>query len=357
MSNLSQHLKYSSLGITQTTQYQRSKIKTGMDDFCTFSWCNVDAWEDFGVFIISGKDDLKFYNGPQFSNSYTQPQYNTSALLEGVTFKTQQIKFKIGVYWISDEDYRKFINWLNPYAIGTLVFDFNPDWGYRVKLANREDSTRYVVGYELEEGQSKRRYYTEMSLTFEVQGEPCVISTKFYEFSLETGDSNIFSLNSRSELKDPSDLPTSFKATFVFPYTKDNISNEGLSLYVGYNDDNHPIETQVLHLDWSSDFIDQAPILNSENPNQAPKLIYLEYDSESGIIYQKYGDGQYKLLNLWSITDNGNKVLNTIMVKKFLIPGCFNNQDIDMSKVQFKLTGVILDSSSDIKMQARTNVI
>lgn len=360
MSNLSQHLKYSSLGITQTTQYQRGKIKTGMDDFCTFSWCNVDAWEEFGAFIINAKEDLKFYNGPQFSNSYAQPQYNTSALLEGVSFKTQQIKFKIGVYWISDQDYRRFINWLNPYAIGTLVFKFNEDWGYQVKLANREDSTRYVVGYELENGISKRRYYTEMTLTFEVQGQACAIATQAYEYteisSIENGYNCTINPNGK---QDPSDLPIPFKMTISFPYIRQNITFQPLQLFLKYQDEEQGVDinTLLFELNWSNDFITNA--LGSEADDYSVQTLWLEYDSESGIIYQKYGDGQYKLLNLWSLNELGSKVLKTIYVKKFLIPGKFNNPTIDMSKITFSVQGLntINENGIYISIKARTNVI
>ena len=112
---------------------------------------------------------MKFYNGPSFTNEYTNPQFDRSNIFTGVTFKSQQISFKIGVYWISIEDYRKLLNWLNPYVIGNLVFDFNRDYSYQVKLASREDSTRYIVGRE----DNEPRYYTEMTLSFDVQGVPC----------------------------------------------------------------------------------------------------------------------------------------------------------------------------------------
>jgi hypothetical protein len=45
------------------------------------------------------------------------------------------------------------------------------------------------------------------------------------------------------------------------------------------------------------------------------------------------------------------------MVKKFLIPGTFNNPDIDMTKVTLQLVGVDSLEEGLISMNARTNVI
>lgn len=347
-------LEYSSLNPTK--QHKREQIKSGMDDFCTFSWCGINAW-NYGAFITN-KNDLKFYNGPQFSNTYAQPQYNTSALLEGVTFKVQQIKFKIGVYWISDKEYREFINWLNPYSIGTLIFDFDTKWGYRVKLANREDSTRYCIGYEWEDGESKRRYYTEMTLTFEVQGQPCAIATQSYEYknieNIVNNEQNVgydCTLNQYS-IQTPSDLPMPFKATFSFTYTTNNVNTNPISFWIKYQGQ----ETELFELQWTKDFIADAKTWNPSD--QQIQTIWLEYDSESGIIYQKYGDGQYRLLNLWSSADNGYKVLDAIKVRKFLIPGRFNNPTISMEDIHFEIDNINnSDNPIDIQMYGRTNVI
>lgn len=97
-----------------------------MDEFCTFSWNGVDAFDTFGAFIIN-KDSLKFYNGPSYSNQYTQPLFTDGEqTITGLKFNVQKISFNIGVYWISEEHYRRLIYWLNPYEIGALVFDFEP---------------------------------------------------------------------------------------------------------------------------------------------------------------------------------------------------------------------------------------
>lgn len=102
---------------------------------------------------------------------------------------------------------------MHPYEINTLSFSFDFDYYYSVKLANLEDSTRYIVGEEFEtttsKGEKKRysrlvssseanaatlpfnrtrhaqnyRYYTELTLTFEIQGASCAYSSTPYTFS------------------------------------------------------------------------------------------------------------------------------------------------------------------------------
>ena len=163
--------------ITNITENKRNQFKKMLDQFSTFTWDGLEGFEEFGAFIINeNREGLKFYNGPSFSNEYTNPQFAKNKEFIGVNFEQQKISFKIGVYWISIEDYRRFLEWLNPYVIGKLHFTFAEEWDYQVKLAGREESTRYILGNE----NNEPRYYSEMTLNFEVQGEPCLYA--HYEF-------------------------------------------------------------------------------------------------------------------------------------------------------------------------------
>lgn len=125
----------------------RQKLKYGIDDFTTFMWRGCDAWENFGAFIIADKrGDLKFYNGPSFTNKYSSPQFSKYAgNLLGVDFKQQQISFKVGLYYFSIEDYQRFLDYIGPYQVDYLSFGFNPDWSYLVKLNSIQDSPRYIL--------------------------------------------------------------------------------------------------------------------------------------------------------------------------------------------------------------------
>ena len=75
--------------ISEITRKKRNQIASLQDEFTTFSWGGVEAFENFGAFIINDKKgSLKFYNGASFSNEYATPQFdNVGGYLQGVNFK------------------------------------------------------------------------------------------------------------------------------------------------------------------------------------------------------------------------------------------------------------------------------
>jgi hypothetical protein len=91
---------YKGIIISDTTKAKRQQIKSLQDDFMTFAWRGYDAFENFGMFIINNKEgNLKFYNGPGFSNEYSKPQFESGAgELLGVTYNKQKMEFIVGVY-------------------------------------------------------------------------------------------------------------------------------------------------------------------------------------------------------------------------------------------------------------------
>lgn len=205
--------KYTNL--TSTTESKRAALEARLDQYCRFHWRNTDAFKEFGAFIINS-NDLKFYNGATYTNNYTKPQFESAAgTLTGVTFSTAKISFSIGVYWFSEADYRKLIYWLHPYEISNLAFDYDPLHVYLVKLASIGDSnTRTIVGYETTgDGKSEPRYYTELKLTFDIQGESCAYNSEHYipeqEELIQDNQSLIFNTHLKTNSQTPlSDLPT-----------------------------------------------------------------------------------------------------------------------------------------------------
>ena len=211
--------------ITTTTEEKRNQIKGRLDDFATFVWRGENAFDTCGAFIIADKQgDLKFYNGPSFSNEYTKPQFSSSSgNLTGVSFNRQQIQFKIGAYWFSIEEWQNFIEWINAYEVNYLTFSHSPDYGYLVKLAKIADSPRYIVGYE----NGSPRYYTEMDLTWDLQGDNCVRANLPYEWKWEN---NQFSLDSKGPTRE-SRLETPLLLTVPLSYIDSSVS---LSFSVSY---------------------------------------------------------------------------------------------------------------------------
>jgi hypothetical protein len=47
---------------TNLSKNKRAQLKSHMDDFTSFLWANHDMFEEFGAFIVGGRDALKFYN-------------------------------------------------------------------------------------------------------------------------------------------------------------------------------------------------------------------------------------------------------------------------------------------------------
>lgn len=204
--------------ITKTTEEKRNQIKGRLDDFATFVWRGENAFDICGAFIVADKrGDLKFYNGPSFSNEYTKPQFSSSSgNLTGISFNRQQVQFKMGAYWFSIEQWQDFIEWINAYEVNYLTFSHSPDYGYLVKLAKIADSPRYIVGYE----NDSPRYYTEMDLTWDLQGDNCVRANLPYEWIWEN---NQFSLDQKGPTRE-SRLETPLLLTIPLSYIDSSAS-------------------------------------------------------------------------------------------------------------------------------------
>jgi hypothetical protein len=86
--------------------YRNMQNGDGSDDGYEF----VFDEDEFGAFIVGGKDALKFYNGSSFSNKYITTQFQSNnTTLESVEFKTMTVSFTMGVYWFTIEEYRKIL--------------------------------------------------------------------------------------------------------------------------------------------------------------------------------------------------------------------------------------------------------
>lgn len=307
---------------------KRAQLKSVMDKFTTFSFDGVNMFDEFGAFIINEKrEGLKFYNGPGFTNEYTSPQFSSSAgSLQGVNFQRQTISFKMGVYWFTIEEYRRLMNLLNPLKVSYLIFGFNNQYRYNVKLSKREDSSRVVLGKE--DGQD--RYYTEMNLSFEVQGEPCAIGINSYEIQGDvSGNTYPFNINNTKDYVE-SDLPTPFDITIPLklraPQNAEDstIYHPQLSLNIEYND-------EILNL-FNITF-QNLPLFKEED---MPQLI-VRYNSETGLLFLTYGNTDERLLTLLNTTDSGEKIIQQYTVNKFMFPGRFEYDNFTTSEVKMTI--------------------
>lgn len=95
----------------RTKHDYRNQLKSRLDPYCHFTWRGEDAFDKFGAFILGSDRKVQdFFNGPSFTNEYSAPQYQRgSATLLGVNFSQPSFAVKIGLYYISEQDYRNFI--------------------------------------------------------------------------------------------------------------------------------------------------------------------------------------------------------------------------------------------------------
>lgn len=351
---------------------KRELLRRRMDDFTSFSWRGDDAFNKFGAFIVGGKNGLKFYNGPGFSNKYTKPQFESAnSILTGVEFKTQTIDFTVGVYWFTVQEYRQFLHWLHPYEVNELVFHHAPAWRYMVKVAKIGDSTREVIGRD---ANGEYRYYTELKLSFEVQGASCLYSTApyqidwtkigttdqyegtFYNFGNDA-DFQLSDLNTpidfsirllpRAEMREgdwypergvfPGEdtLPNGvnlaalgenyhIKLEAFLPFeTSQTISNETPGNRVVLFD------TVLQHLTAGAvDIVDEEGKVISSEQIENPIPINLRYMSEPGIITVQLGQSAEKLLTLQTSAMNGQRLCQTLVANKFFLPGCLDYPEL-----------------------------
>ena len=185
---------------------RRAEFKGRLDNFCRFHWKDEDAFDKFGAFIITDNvGDLKFHSGPTWTNSYSQPQFGESGDLLGVSFSTYSISFKIGLYAISEDQWRQFLNWMSPLTIGWLRLDYAPKWQYQCKVASLAEGSRYVL-FSDENGEDL--YYCETTVKFDIVGTPIAYSVAPLEFyrSERGGFSAYFNFKLKNDDYVPSDL-------------------------------------------------------------------------------------------------------------------------------------------------------
>ena len=346
--------------INNSAKFRRNQLKSVMDNFCTFSWgAAKDMFMEYGAFIVGGKDALKFYNGPGFSNEYAQPQFNKAAgQLQGVNFTTQQISFTMGVYWVTEAEYRKLIYLLNPLRVDFLAFGFETKYGYQAKLSKLGDSTRHIVGRS-EQGEPV--YYTEIPLTFEVQGAQCAIAQNPFEWSTSKSqdeDGNYIYTTKRKLDDAPENSDLSFPIEYSFKLQPVLGGDQRISLCAKYSDLSS-IELFNIELQY----------LTGNPEDEEFLLVGIKYKSDLGVLFLQYGNGVEKILSLVDYTDIGEKLVKSYICNKFNIPGKLEQPNFNINNLELKLTSSIPINEQSTLMAdgnvpvilvtgfARTNVI
>jgi len=124
---------------------------------------NMTAEADFYGFIENSGNELSFFNTPGFNNQFVVPQFGEKTIYTGNTKSNRVFNLKVQLDKISLHDYRKFLEWLNPDSQGTLVFDYNPNYGYEVKVQSVSNSEFHVLK---KRNHNEDFYYADMSINF-----------------------------------------------------------------------------------------------------------------------------------------------------------------------------------------------
>ena len=297
------------------------QVEKRLDKYAKFYW-DDEPMINYHAFIINEtKGSLKFYNGPSFSNSYTKPQFESaSSRLTGVTFNTQQISFTIAIYAVTEEMYRKLIYKLSPYTIANLSFDFDKKWRYIVKLAKISDSTRYIVGHD-SDGQDL--YYTELQLTFEVQGDAVAhgVEEISYNISYPSASKSIINFTQSS------DLDTPFLLTFRV----------------------HPEANQsekIITCTVNNKYATNLELFNISLVNLNNSTYYtFEYNSQTGDLCLVEGNTR-KIITLLTTYSSGRRIVNALNTKSCFLPGTFNDQNWEELSLSINSIGCTVDLDS-----------
>lgn len=381
---------YPGVSSDATKTAKRKQLKSMMDNFSTFSWDGYNAFDSFGAFIINDRNGLKFYNGPTFSNTYSKPQFSrTNATLSGVSFNQQKIQFTIGVYWITEEDYRLFLNWLNPYVIGNLCFGYDSQYRYVCKLSNIQDSIRYVLGYtnpitnndssvnsKLNYskllGGNEPAYYTELQLTFELQGESCAITNTSYQFNTDAGaslsDAGIqaypLMVGDNPQL---SDLPMPFVIYSNFVINHPLVTEPlNITCHVCYYEgENVNLNALSQAVETGGKLLFSIALKNltyntsGATDNSLPLNLQLSYDSEAGLLYLTYNNSKKYLASLLNTSTDGKHIVNALDINRTYLPGRFDFRGLDYTKLYFvfQYDTQLTAATPSIEAYGRTNIL
>lgn len=119
-----------------------------MDKYLGFSYRGIrlgmDNNADFNGFIENSGEDLIFNNSPEFSNEFATVPFGNQTFYLGNSKTNRTFDFRVNLIEITLNDYRRFLNWLDLDSKGTLIFDYNENYGFDVKV-NSIGSGQYTV--------------------------------------------------------------------------------------------------------------------------------------------------------------------------------------------------------------------
>lgn len=330
-----------------------TNLKASLDESSYFYWRGADIFKKFHGFISTPKlGALLVSSGPNFTNEYTTPQFSDGTTnFVGVNFSQSQFSFNVCLYYVTEEEYRRFLNWFNPYEVNWLTFGSEEKWSYQCKVNKITASGKYSLGRI----NGEQNFLIELNMGFDIVGKPVAYSSALWEWKIDdTSDDGIklvpdtskdvsssdedFPIDLRTEIdlekvfKDTTKETTVKEATAEGTTTEKTATEElpsyfdlNLSAEVEFNEKTHELFS-----------VDLNRLTFDENTKDK---LYIRYLSESGLLLYRYGDSQEKLLSLQSSVSSGSRIVSSIVCNKFNLPGKFTLDEVypDVSYGDFSI--------------------
>lgn len=302
--------------IDKDSEAYKNRHQITVDEYATFKWRGVDSYETFGC-LITNKKDLKWVNYAAYKDEFSNPMFSSSISYLGTTYQQKSLKLNLGIYWVTDAEYRLFLNWISPDVVGEFEFGYNKKWAYKVKVGSIGDSTYYTLGYN-EKGETV--YYVELNITFVTVDNTAVTCTEcWYEktnkrdeeidiFFVEEKDRRTELYTNINYVHQMKLLPNvNYKVSFC--QMPDNKILWSLSELQGIDDE--ILQNQFLLFSFTTNDFEEQDI-----------YITIQYDSERGNLYIN----NQLLSDLMLI--GGKSIIKSYQVNKFVLPGVLNNTSL-----------------------------
>lgn len=140
-----------------------------MDSYMGFTF-NGTTLESYKGFIKNELEELAF-NMPTFSNSFVTPPYGNRPFYLGNTKEHRTFELDVVLNEVTLDEYRDFLDWLGMDKKGVLVFDYNPNYGYDVKLDSIGKANFVVVPDCSDENNPVDKYIIEVPIVFITTGD------------------------------------------------------------------------------------------------------------------------------------------------------------------------------------------
>jgi len=186
-------------------------------------------------------------------------------------------------------------------------------------------------------------YYTEMKLSFEVQGPACAYHRARYECEeidhgtpeREDDSSSVYYITSTHIFSNKQEAPNSDMAVPIEVVIR-------TKLYGDVENQDNLFFNIILEAQYGDNAL--IPLFDISFKNQTfstdnPQSLDIKYESESGLLLLNVGDSEYVLLNQLSTSNYGKRIVDSIIVNHFEVPGLFDDCQFDMlNNLTFKIT-------------------